>query len=663
VQRLVVIALLVVACGPDNGTPHVRTQQPDKVAPLRGGVAPKSDRIASYKIDARLDPVKHQITATQTLRWKNSGASAVDRLPFHLYLNAFKNEHSLFMRSSRGEMRGAKATDSGWGWIQIESVQIGGVELASKLAYPDKLDQSVVELPLGTPVEAGATAEVHFKFTAQLPEVFARTGYKGDFHLIGQWFPKIGVRVGAPGAEQWECRPHHAFSEFFADFGTYDVSLTVPNTYVIAATGVLDSVTEAPGGTRTHVYKAEDVHDFVWMADPYMEMMSGTAKVEDGTVEVRVMYRPAQKAFAKRHLQAGIGAIEKFSAAYVPYPWPIMTIVDPPPDAMFSAGGMEYPTLVTTSGDSVFMRDGLRLAEYVTVHEVGHNWFQGILASNEVLEAWLDEGVNDWADANIMVELYGPRSNIVDWMDFHAEITALRRVVSDRGMLPSPIATAAFAFVDSASYGDASYAQTMKALKKIENIVGAQKFAAAMKVYAERFAFKHPTGRDLFTTLETELQQDLTWLLDPAFQRVSSVDYKLRTAKCRKYHAPRGVFEVSGARKTITESDAPETGSYRCEVVVTNTGLVHAPVEILLEFADGSSHRVKWDDKGNGAWERFEIDRSSQLVSVWIDPDNKIALANPTRHHYRIDGDGRASMRAGARLAAITQTLMQLVGL
>jgi hypothetical protein len=663
VLRLVVIALVAAACSRDHGTPHVRPLPKVVGKPaLRGGAAPKSDRIANYKIDARLDVTKHQVHATQTLRWKNTGASAVDRLPFHLYLNAFKNDQSVFMRSSGGEMRRAKANEAARGWIQLESVQIGGAELVSKLVYPGLPDESVVELPLPAPIEPGATTEIHFKFTAQLPEVFARTGFKGEFHMIAQWFPKIGVRVGPPGAEQWECRPHHAFTEFFADFGTYDVSLSVPNTYVVAATGVLDSVTEAPGGTRTFVYKAEDVHDFAWMADPYMEMMSREAKVEDGEVTVVVMYRPEQEAYAKRHLQAGVGAIQNFSAAYVPYPWPIMTIVDPPQDAMFGAGGMEYPTLVTTAGDSVFIRPGIRLPESVTVHEVGHNWFQGMLASNEPVEAWLDEGVNSWADAKVMNELYGSHGSMVDWLDWHAEVVALQRAVTDDD-LPAPIATAAYAFPDEASWSGATYAKTMLALATLENTVGAAKFAAAMKVYAQKFAFKHPTGRDFFETLQTELGQDLTWFLDPAFQRVSTTSYALRTARCWKFHAARGVFDAGGVRKTVTHDEAAETGSFTCEVVVTNLGLIHVPVEIELRFADGSSQRVKWDDRGNGSWERFVIQRSSELTEVQIDPDHKIALADPSRHHHRIEPDGSASLRAAARLSAITQTLMQLVGL
>src|SRR4051812_2766962 len=186
---------------------------------LRGGGAARSPRIASYKIEARLDAVRHQITATETLTWTNTGDSAVDVLPFHLYLNAFKNEQTVFMRSSHGALRMAHASDTSWGYIQIDSVHVAGADLIGKLRMPGAPnDESVVELPLAQPVEPGASIEVTFAFTDQLPEVFARTGYKGEFHMVGQWFPKIGVRVGAPGAERWECPAMHANTEFFADF-------------------------------------------------------------------------------------------------------------------------------------------------------------------------------------------------------------------------------------------------------------------------------------------------------------------------------------------------------------------------------------------------------------------------------------------------------------
>ncbi|MBS1119312.1 MAG: peptidase rane alanine aminopeptidase [Deltaproteobacteria bacterium] len=672
-RRAVVAALVVFACGRDHGAPRIRPlPKPDTSPAVRGGGPARSPRIANYKLEARLDVLKHQLVATETLTWTNPGESSVDRLPFHLYLNAFKNESSLFMRTSQGMLRHATASETGWGWIRIDSVQIGGVELAATLVRPHPVrpqpdqpdpDETVTELPLPSAVGPGQTIEVSFKFTAQLPEVFARTGYKGEFHLVGQWFPKVGVRVGPRGDERWECQPLHANTEFFADFGTYDVALTVPSTYVVAATGVLTSASEAPGGTRTFSYHAEDVHDFVWMADPYMEVMSAQAKLDDGTVEVRVVHRPEQQEFARRHLEAAVGAIERFSSWFVPYPWPIMTVVDPPMDAAMGAGGMEYPTLVTTAGDTVFARPGIRLPEMVTVHEVGHNWFQGMLASNEAVEAWLDEGVNEWADAKVMDDLYGPRTSGVDWAGWQAEIASLRRALAeDPTSLPSPIATAAYAFADTTSYGEATFASTMRALRTLEQTVGPIRFAKAMKTYAKTFAFKHPTGRDLIDTLTTELEQDLSWFFGPVFQQVGGVRFGIRTASCRLAHPPRGVFDTGSARKTVTETEAPDSGTYVCEVVVTNTGTVHIPVDLELDFADGTTQRVHWDDRGAGNWERFVIQRAAPLTEVWIDPDNKVWLDSPLKHHVRIEGDGSAALRAAAWFSFGAQTLLQIVG-
>jgi hypothetical protein len=669
-KPLLVAVIGVAACSHDHGPPKVlkpgyAAGQPLSNA-LRGGGPPRSPRIANYKLDARLDSARHVVTATETLTWTNTGQSAVDMLPFHLYLNAFKNESSLFWRTSNGVMRTARASESGWGWIQIDSVTVSGVELVSKLRYPGAPDETVAELPLSTAVEPGQSVEVGFRFTEQLPEVWARTGYKGDFHIVGQWFPKIGVRVGTPGAEHWECQPFHAFNEFFADFGTYDVTLTLPNTFAVAATGVLVSATDLPGGTRTLTYRAEDVHDFVWVADPFMKQLlpAKTVKVDDGaTVEVRVWYRPEQEAFARRHQEAAAGAIERFSALLVPYPYSVMTIIDTPVDAAAGAGGMEYPTLVTTAGDSVFSRPGIRIPEFTTVHEVGHNWFQGLLASNEPEEPWLDEGVNMWADSRVMDDLYGARTGVVDWMGWQGEAYAvLRAAARDPSSVPSPIATAAYAFGDFEAYASL-FDSTNRALRTLELSVGSAKLWAAIKTYAKTWAFRHPTGRDLFAVLETELATDLSWFTGPVFHDVGAMALSVRTASCKAAHPPRGVFGDGTAKKTQSELEAPESGSWECEVVVQNTGAWHVPVEIELRFADGSSQRVRWDDHGNGSWQRFAIQRSSRLVEVRLDPDGKILLDSPVTHAVRVDGNGAASLRAAARIASWQQTLAQLVGI
>jgi hypothetical protein len=167
VRSLCVSLLVLAACGRDHGPPRVQPTkefQATSGPPLRAGGPALSPRNASYKIDARLDATRHQITATEMLTWTNTGESSVDLLPFHLYMNAFKNESTLFMRGARGMMRGAKASDTGWGWIQVDSVMVGQTELLPKLRYPGApgdlpglADQTVVELPLDKPVGPNET--------------------------------------------------------------------------------------------------------------------------------------------------------------------------------------------------------------------------------------------------------------------------------------------------------------------------------------------------------------------------------------------------------------------------------------------------------------------------------------------------------------------------
>jgi hypothetical protein len=146
------------------------------------------------------------------------------------------------------------------------------------------------------------------------------------------------------------------------------------------------------------------------------------------------------------------------------------------------------------------------------------------------------------------------------------------------------------------------------------------------------------------------------------FQQVGGMKLAIRSATCRGAHQPRGVFGDGNGKKVHTESESPDTGAWVCDVIVQNTGVVHVPVDIELRFADGSTQRLVWDDKGAGAWWSKSVETSSKLVAVRLDPEGKLALDHPIAHNYRLDGEGAASLRAGARIASWTQTLMQLVG-
>jgi len=658
------LAMTSAGCAADRE----RTVQPlptrDTTPPFRRP-GPPPTAVASYRIDAALDAGKHFISATQTLTWRNTGKSPVTALPFHLYLNAFKNDTSVFMRESRGRHRRATASRH-WGWIDVKSIRVGGgAEVVARARFSGP-DETVLELPLDQPIAPGGTVEVAMSFDAQLPEVFARTGFKGDFLMVGQWFPKIGVRVGQAGHEAWHCEPFHVMSEFFADFGNYDVSLTVPDTHVVAATGMLVGVRDNADPTRTLQYRAESVHDFVWMADPFMETISAPARTAYGPVEVRVYFRPEQRAFAERHLAAGIGSIEQFSRLLVPYPWPRMSIVDPPPDAASGAGGMEYPTLVTTAGDNAFLAEGVRFPEFVTVHEVGHNWMQGILATNEVDEAWLDEGMNEYVDGLVMSAIHGTTADIVDWNGLHAGYYALHRA-TDGGYarIPEPTAQRSYQFSDAEAYGGATYGKTATLMRTLENVVGSQRFLAALRGYAEAFAFAHPTEADLLAALERGVGEDLDWFLGPALhQPGSAANLQVRSIQCRLARKPQGVFG-RGAERRVVDSEPAADAASRCDIVVENLGRVPVPVDVEITFADGKSERRRWDDRGAGPrWQRFEIEHPTPVVEVVIDPDDKVLLDDGgLRRGMRVVPDPAASTHAAAHGQSWTQTAMQLLGL
>jgi hypothetical protein len=656
-RTALVLAIALAGCGSER-SPRVRPlPAPDPHGPLLTE-GPLSERVVHYRIEATLDTGARRIQARQTLRWVNAGDQPVTELPLHLYMNAFKNDDSVFMKESRGQHRSARASDGGWGWIEVPAIRLGDIDLRPQARF-DGPDETVLTVPLPAPVEPGAAVELDLDFVVQLPEVFARTGYKGEFVMVGQWFPKVARRVEG----RWQARPFHLNSEFFSDFGVYEVDLTVPDTHQIAATGVLTAAVDHDDATRTLSYRAEDVHDFAWMADPYMEYLSGTATVAYGPVEVRVYYRPEQRHFAERHLEAGIGAVEQYSRLYVPYPWARMSIITPPLDAASGAGGMEYPTLVTTAGDWFFARPGIRLPEYVTIHEVGHNWFQGMLASNEVAEAWMDEGVNDYSNGVVLAALYGEGESMVDWLGYQVDFYQMQRAASGpMAAVPDPIATPSYAFADNEAYGTASYTKTSLALRTLENIVGVERFRAAMKTYAQRYAFRHPGAEDLFATLEQELGRELDWFIDPAFYRRGGVDLQVRDLDCRRPHPPRGVFGHGDEREEVTRDQAPTSGAWVCEIMLVNAGTVPVPVDVELHFEDGTTITERWSELS--FWHTIRTERSSPVIEVIIDPHQRIVLNdNLLDSAIRADADPAAARRAGARTTHWIQTLMQLTGL
>ena len=242
------------------------------------------DPIVRYTIDARLDPAAKTVTGHEIIVWRNHTSDAIASLQFHLYLNAFKNRHTTFMRESHGRHRDSRfrGRPNEWGYEQISSLKVDGQDLMPGMRFiqPDDgnpYDQTVLEVPLAKPIPAGASVNIEIAWTSKLPRVFARTGFQDNFFLVGQWFPKPGVyeakgeRHRAQGG--WNCHQFHANTEFYADYGVWDVTLTVPSNFEIAATGRLRHEHTQPDGATSYNFYQEDVHEFAWTAQPRSEVL------------------------------------------------------------------------------------------------------------------------------------------------------------------------------------------------------------------------------------------------------------------------------------------------------------------------------------------------------------------------------------------------------
>jgi Peptidase family M1 domain len=370
---------------------------------------PRSPRNASYTIAARLDPATRTLTGSETITWRNVTAAPATELQFHLYWNAWKNARTTFMRERAlgGGRQGPPRAAGDWARLDVTAVRVRGRDLTETKRYiaPDDdnpNDETVMSIPLPEAIAPGAGATIDVAWTAHVPRTFARTGAIGNFFFIAQWFPKLGVLQD----EGWNCHQFHSGTEFFSDYGVYDVALAVPNGWIVGATGVQRSRSDNSDQTTTHRYYQEDVHDFAWTASP--DYLERTARFEHASlppVEMRLLLQPEHAAQAERHFDATRTTLKYYGEWYGAYPYGHITIVDPAWQS--GAGGMEYPTLFT-AGTRWLAPARVTTPEEVTVHEAGHQFWYGIVGNNEFEDAWMDEGFNQFSTARAVAQVYDP---------------------------------------------------------------------------------------------------------------------------------------------------------------------------------------------------------------------------------------------------------------
>ncbi|MBI4481752.1 MAG: M1 family metallopeptidase [Acidobacteria bacterium] len=607
--------------------------------------------VASYTIRAELDPGRKTIRGEQALTWWNDSREWISSLRFHLYMNAFRNERSTFLRESGGRLRGFFFRPGENGWIQLHSILAGHVDLTprAKFVQPDDgnaHDQTVLEVSLPAPVPPQGILSLEIRFETKLPRVFARAGYLRDFFLAGQWFPKIGVYEeageGGAAASGWNCHQYHGWSEFYADFGTYDVQITVPEGYVVGATGSLVE-RKSSGGKTLFRFRQEDVHDFAWAASPRFLDLRRTHRPKGGggEVEIRLLFQPEHQGHASRHFRAVQEALDYFSSRYGEYPYPVLTVVDPPRGAG-GADGMEYPTFIAAGSDWLNPKE-LLLTEYLVLHEFGHQYWYGMVANNEFEDAWLDEGINSYSTGKALEEAYGP-SAVPLWLDppLVVDRVAVSSPVLARALylaLPhrDPIAKAAWEFQGFASYGVGTYAKPELMLRSLESLLGPPTFSGLLREFFQRWRFRHPTTEDFVAVAEEVAGRELAWFFDQYLRGTETVDYRIRSLNSRLEENSR---------------------DYRSEVVVDRMGGATFPVEILLVFEDGKRLIQAWD--GKDRWRRFHFVRPARLRSAEVDPGRKNWFDRDfTNNSRRLRGDSRAGWRWSLRFLFWIQNVLQ----
>jgi hypothetical protein len=592
---------------------------------------PLSSRQTYYKIDAKLDIRSKTVKGEMVAYWVNKSDDIVPDIQLHMYLNAFSSSKSTFYKES-DDNPGNK--DSDYGWIDIKKLtDKKGNDFIPLMKYispddgnPD--DKTVMKIILPEHASPGDTVFLNISFESKLPSKIIRTGYSDDYFFVAQWFPKFGVyesagmRYAVKGA--WNCHQFHSDSEFYSDHSVYDVTITIPKEFVVGTGGLLLDEKENGDGYKTLTCRAEDIVDFAWTAWPGYAVYTDHWK----HVKLTLLLPSERKNQVQRQFQAVKNALEYLELNVGPYPWPYLTFVDPPSKGA-GAGGMEYTTIFTSSSLYI-MPLFFRIPEMVTIHEFGHSYFMGILASNEFEEPWLDEGVNSYWEARIVDHYYGKNSGMLDLPFFKISDRSVSRTAYSASGSRQVISNKEYSWnYPHGTYGMMSYMKPATWLYTLMGIVGEETTNEIFREYYRKWAFKHPSGKDFVNVVNEVVKKihgdkfgpDMNWFFDQTLYGTGVCDYKV------------SAFTNTRIQKSVGRNETGDTSDYKISgagsffksvVQLERIGDIMLPVEVLIHFNDGDEISETWD--GKSRYKDFKYTGARKILWVKIDPEYKITM-------------------------------------
>ena len=485
-----------------------------------------------YDIKASLDDKERSITGFETIVYKNNSPSTLDFIWFHLWANAYKDKSTaLIQQLTNDESRSKKMKDYGTGYIDGLDFKVNG-KTAKTEAHPTAQYIDILKVLLNEPLKPGDSVTITTPFKVVLPPYFSRSGYADGEFMACQWYPKPAVF----DKNGWNEFPYLDMGEFYSEYGTYKVSVTVPAQYIVSATGSLQTAGELQlyksigaanladrdskpksyvpvdkNAVKTLEYYAEKVPDFAWFADKDFVIQYDTIQLPSGrVVDAFAYYHNRRKTLWNLSMDYIKDGVRRYSAWIGEYEYPVVQVVEGPKNN--SSGGMEYPmvTLITSPDAKVETLDA------VIVHEIGHNWFMAMLGSNERIHTWMDEGLNTYFQFRYEAEKY--RSNSVfgnaipdEIKKFPADqfLGAIYNVMQKSVPMNSAMDIPADKYPSSDEYGLSSYVKPAVWMYMFESSVGWDKVQLAMHNYFNTWKFKHPEPADMQAAFEEAIDGKL----------------------------------------------------------------------------------------------------------------------------------------------------------
>lgn len=576
---------------------------------------------ADYKMDIDFDVETNRFNGRQILIYTNNSPETLKRVFYHLYFNAFQPNSMMDKRSRTIEDPDGRVRDR---IVHYDESEIGYQEVKSLTQNGSEVDftvkGTVMEVHLNEPINPGTETVFEMEFNAQVPLQTRRSGRdnsEGIRYSMSQWYPKIAEydHMG------WHPTPYIA-REFHGVFGNFDITIHIDRNYVVSGTGYLQNprqvgygyekadqqIQKPSGGKLSWHFLSDYQHDFMWAADP--DYTHVTAKVPNGPL-LRFFYQTdpvAENADEEQQDQLlanweklpefTVKAFEYMNEHFGEYPYDEYMVIQG------GDGGMEYimGTLITGNRS-------LGSLVGVTVHELVHAWYQGVLANNESYYHWMDEGFTSYASNRVMSELFPERAG-----DPFAGNYRGYRTIANSGIEES-MHTHADHFERNRAYGMAAYTKGAIFLHQLSYIIGQEVFDRGMKRYFEEWKFKHPGGRDFIRIMEKESNMGLDWYYDYWITSTKTIDYS--------------ISEVA--------KDANET-----EIKLGKIGLMPMPLDIEVEYTSGEIEhfyipiRIMWGKKSN---EYDEFDRTKLEDWPWVFPTYSFTIDRPLESIERIEID------------------------